>query len=213
MDFRAQRRTRWRAVWVGVLLAAGINAFDPISRYLIHSSSFTHSQMPFALTTVQVQEPMTSTDTLEDPTFYLNYAAGGVSSSGAHAFLLRDGDENPADFEYVYDLGSPVGGQNRVLARGAQPDDRLCVFDQPRNQFGCEIIRSGDERLSLTKNFTWTPVTAPSACAWSATGRWKREARRKWPTWCRRTSSRPRTPTSSAPSASASTGRAPTGRR
>lgn len=45
----AQARVRWRAVVAGALLTAGINAFDPISRYLIHSSSFTHSQMPFAL--------------------------------------------------------------------------------------------------------------------------------------------------------------------
>ena len=42
-------QTRWRAVCIGVLLTAGINAFDPISNYMIHSSSFTHSQMPFAL--------------------------------------------------------------------------------------------------------------------------------------------------------------------
>ena len=37
------------AIVLGVLLTSWINGFDPISRYLIHSSSFTHSQMPFAL--------------------------------------------------------------------------------------------------------------------------------------------------------------------
>ena len=40
---------RWRAVIAGVLLTVWINGFDPISRYLIHSSTFTNSQMPFAL--------------------------------------------------------------------------------------------------------------------------------------------------------------------
>ena len=37
------------AIVLGVVLTFCINGFDPISRYLIHSSSFTHSQMPFAL--------------------------------------------------------------------------------------------------------------------------------------------------------------------
>jgi hypothetical protein len=62
------------------------------------------------------------------------------------------------DFEYVYDLGSPIGGQNRLLARGAQPGDRLCVFDRPRAQYGCEIITFGDERLWLEQDEDWTPV-------------------------------------------------------
>ena len=37
------------AIVLGVMFTLCINGFDPISRYLIHSSSFTHSQMPFAL--------------------------------------------------------------------------------------------------------------------------------------------------------------------
>ncbi|HLA41771.1 MAG TPA: DUF6785 family protein, partial [Candidatus Glassbacteria bacterium] len=43
------RRSRWRAVALGVLLTTWINGFDPISRYLIHSSSFTNSHLPFAM--------------------------------------------------------------------------------------------------------------------------------------------------------------------
>ena len=44
-----QSSVRPGVIVLGVLLTSCINGFDPISRYLIHSSSFTHSQMPFAL--------------------------------------------------------------------------------------------------------------------------------------------------------------------
>jgi hypothetical protein len=37
------------SVLLGLLLAVGINAFDPVSRYVIHSSSISNSHMPFAL--------------------------------------------------------------------------------------------------------------------------------------------------------------------
>jgi hypothetical protein len=106
--------------------------------------------LPFDVTSVDVWDPITPTNVLEDPTFYLDYALGTVNSSAARAFLLRD--------EYVIDQGSPVGGQNRLLARGAQPGDRLCVFDRPRAQFGCEIVQAGDERLAMEYDETWSPL-------------------------------------------------------
>ena len=119
-------------------------------------------QMPFQLTTVQILDPITPSQTLVDPTFFLDYQNGEVGSSEARAYLLRNkigtSAGGPDDYEYIYDLGNPVGGQNRLLARGAQPGDRLCVFDQPRAQYGCEIIENGDERLALEQDPTWTPV-------------------------------------------------------
>ncbi|MBN2389765.1 MAG: hypothetical protein JXR84_03515 [Anaerolineae bacterium] len=120
------------------------------------------SQMPFEFTTVEIVAPAQAQDTIEDPTFYLDYENGVVSSSEARAFLLRDADDvaqpGPDDFDYIYDLGSPIGGQNRVTARGARPGERLCVFDNTRAQFGCEIIAAGDERLTLKENAAWQPV-------------------------------------------------------
>lgn len=113
------------------------------------------SLMPFELTSVVINEPMTPTDALAAPTFFLDYVGGEVSSSRARAFLLRT--QSPTQ-TFVVDLGSPVGGQNRLLARGAQPGDRLCVFDQPKHQYGCEIIAIGDERMRLKKNDAWTPL-------------------------------------------------------
>jgi hypothetical protein len=118
------------------------------------------SLMPFDLTTVEVRDPVTPTAALVDPTFYIDYEGSAVSSSEARAFVLRDegGDTGAEGYERVIDLGSPIGGQNRVLARGAQPGDRLCVFDQPRQQYGCEVIQSGDERLTLERDEAWAPV-------------------------------------------------------
>jgi hypothetical protein len=107
--------------------------------------------MPFDLTEVRWMEPLSNTHTLVDPTFYLDYQDGGVSSSMAGAYLLRGG-------QHVVDLGSPTGGQNRLLARGAAPGDRLCIFDPVRYHYGCEEIQVGDSRLFLKQDLDWTPL-------------------------------------------------------
>ncbi|CAG0931280.1 hypothetical protein TFLX_02063 [Thermoflexales bacterium] len=112
------------------------------------------SRMPFDLTRVTIAAPLSPTDALDDPTFYLDYQAGESSSSEARAYIFRSSDQG----DYVVDLGSPLGGQNRIYARGAQPGDRLCVLDAARRQYGCEIIELGDERLGLKADTTWRPV-------------------------------------------------------
>jgi len=109
------------------------------------------STMPFDFTAIHLFEPYTPTDTLIDPTFYIDYQDGGSSSSEARAYLLHDD-------RFVVNLGSPFGGQNRVTARGAEPGDRLCVFDRPSAQFGCETIDTGDDRLALRSDPTWNPI-------------------------------------------------------
>jgi hypothetical protein len=111
------------------------------------------SVMPFDFTTVSVLDPVTPTMTLGDVTFFVDYVAGS-SSPGARAFLLRS-DEGG---EYVMDLGSPAPGQNRVLARGVREEDRLCVFDPSRSQYGCEMVRFGDDHLAMEYDPSWTPI-------------------------------------------------------
>ena len=117
------------------------------------------SLMPFDLTTVSVLDPITPTAALEDPTFYADYAGGVDSSSQARAFILRDEYGDVEGYDYVIDLGSPATGeQNRVLARGAQPGDRLCLFDPAQRQYGCEVVELGDNRLVLEGDESWTPA-------------------------------------------------------
>jgi hypothetical protein len=117
------------------------------------------SAMPFELTTVSILDPLTPTQALADSIFYVDYLAGATGSSAARAFLLRQ----EAGGQYVQDLGSPVSGQDRVLARGARPGDRLCVFDQPRRQYGCKLIQAGDTyHLTMNQAATWTPLVQVS---------------------------------------------------
>ncbi len=104
--------------------------------------------MPFDLTNV-IFAPIIPINPLVDPTFFLDYEDGTKSSSRGTAFLLRE--------HSIVDLGSPVGGQNRLLARGARPDDRLCTFDPDRQHYGCEVIELGDERLTMKFDSNWTP--------------------------------------------------------
>jgi hypothetical protein len=116
------------------------------------------SLMPFDVTEVTLLDPITPTAALADPTFFIDYAYGEVGSSNARAFLLRDETIAVEGYDYVIDLGSPLGGQNRVLARGTQPGDRLCVFDPSLYQYGCEVVAVGDDRLGLERDQAWKPV-------------------------------------------------------
>ena len=105
--------------------------------------------MPFDFTEVTVHEPPTRTNTLVDPSFYVLYADRRPASSTARAYLVRG--------EQLVNLGAPAGGQSLLLARGAQPGERLCVFDSARLAFGCETIAPGDDILNLKVNPTWNP--------------------------------------------------------
>jgi hypothetical protein len=116
------------------------------------------SLMPFDFTVVDIQDPVTPTDTLADPTIYIDYVDEAVSSSKARAFILRDDYVEVAGNDYVIDLGSPTGGQNQLLARGVRPGDRLCVFDPGWRQYGCEVVALGDDRLQMEQDESWTPL-------------------------------------------------------
>ncbi|OQY36060.1 MAG: hypothetical protein B6I38_00525, partial [Anaerolineaceae bacterium 4572_5.1] len=109
-------------------------------------------QIPFELTSVTILSPITPTNALENDVFYPDYANGEYRSAEARAFLLKE------DRKYIIALGMPIGQQGLVKARGAEPGDRLCVFDPGRHQYGCEIIQAGDERLALEKDTSWTPL-------------------------------------------------------
>jgi hypothetical protein len=163
-----QSPTDWQANCAGTLAAQELSRteWDTITGHYPWLKSPRLTQpgpglMPFELTTITIIDPISPANTLEDPTFYLDYRADEVSSSEARAFLLRNRSGTAAGidaYEYVYDLGNPVGGQNRVLARGAAPGDRLCVFDQARRQFGCARVEPGRERMPLQKDDAWQPV-------------------------------------------------------
>ncbi len=96
---------------------------------------------------------VTSTAPLEVPIFYLKSANTDdiyEASSQARAFLFQG-----LPVRTVIDLGQP--GENQVLARGARPLDRLCVYDPPQDLVGCKDIMAGDDQIIMGPAAGWKP--------------------------------------------------------
>jgi hypothetical protein len=106
------------------------------------------SGLPLAVTQIRVIEPDTPTTALEVPLFYLTQAGGHVQpGTRARAFLFQG--------DWLIDLGRPTLDQ--VNARGARPDDRLCVYEPSAGRLGCETVEQGDEQLELSAVSDWQP--------------------------------------------------------
>jgi hypothetical protein len=105
------------------------------------------SLLPLAVTQLHFVEPVTPSTSLDVPIFYLylNKDSGEVSSyqpgPSARGFLIQ-GDR-------LIDLGRPT--EDRLLARGARSDDRLCLFEPAPRRLGCKILNPGEEQLPLTE--------------------------------------------------------------
>ncbi len=109
------------------------------------------SSLPLAVTRISFVGLDTPTTALPDPRFYLTYAGASLRPGRcARAFLFTEGDSA------VVDLGTPVLDQ--VLARGAKPGDRVCVFEPDAGRQGCKTILDNDnQQLSLTAISGWQP--------------------------------------------------------
>ncbi len=99
--------------------------------------------------------------------FQLRTADGDrVRHPNARVFLLQSqGTADPTD-DLVMPLGSPTGGGDRILVRGAQLGDRLCLFDfsDPGQAYvGCNESLSGTDvslhvaALENQENDRWAP--------------------------------------------------------
>ena len=107
------------------------------------------SGLPLAVTQIKSIEPITPSNTLPVPIFYLSQNGGHVEPGpGARAFLFQNDQQ-------LIDLGSPRLDQ--VTARGAQVGDRLCLFDLAAQRSGCETISPGDDQLTLLTQSNWNP--------------------------------------------------------
>jgi hypothetical protein len=106
------------------------------------------SGLPLAVTEIEVVEPITPTEAIEVPYFYLSQDGHRVQpGANARAFLFQD--------DRLIDLGRPVLDQ--VLARGARPGDRVCVYELAEGRLGCETVSLGDEQLALVTVPGWLP--------------------------------------------------------
>jgi hypothetical protein len=96
---------------------------------------------------------VTSTAPLEVPIFYLKSTDKAniyEASSQARAFLFQG-----LPFRTVIDLGQ--SGEDQVLARGARPLDRLCVYDPLKDLVGCKDIVAGDDQIIMQPAAGWKP--------------------------------------------------------
>jgi len=105
---------------------------------------------PFDFTEITAFEPLTPTQAIADPTFYFLNEAGQryQPADGTRGFLIKDDT-------WLVDVGEPI--VDHILARGAQPGDRLCVFDAARSYQGCETIALGDDQMVLHGFPEWHP--------------------------------------------------------
>ncbi len=52
--------------------------------------------------------------------------------------------------------------QDRILARGARPGDRLCSYAPAISTYGCETVSAGDEQMQVIANPDWQPESRVS---------------------------------------------------
>ena len=103
-------------------------------------------------------------DAIPDLNFYFDYAETTKSSSEARTYLLKwkedngGGASNSGDHIYAIDLGTPFGDQNRIVALGAELKDKICIFDRPKQSYGCETVEDGDARIQVVQNANWNPI-------------------------------------------------------
>jgi hypothetical protein len=144
-------QTTGRADW------ATINAFYPA--LITPTVSITQTNqgpvtLPLAVTQVSFVAPAYASETLVDPTFYLAEPSGAryLPGLGARAYLFQ----TVGGVDRLVDLGSPVF--DHVLARGARPGDRICVFDTSAARLGCETISANDNKLAIqAPDWGWQP--------------------------------------------------------
>jgi hypothetical protein len=124
-----------------------IQTFYPALR--AGTSNVGPNSLPLAVTTIREVAPATPNTTVGTPLYDLSYNdATYVPGPGARVFLYH-GDR-------VTDLGAPNG--DAILARGARPGDRLCVYEGGRGRLGCRILGSGfDMQLPMIDRPDWRP--------------------------------------------------------
>ncbi len=113
---------------------------------------------PAPLTQVIFHPANSKATPLPNPVFRLLYQDNETASTEARAYILRD--------DRVIDQGRPIEGTTIIRLYGPQEKDRFCLFDitgpfvvdDPRHQWGCEILELGDNELQLKKDETWAPI-------------------------------------------------------
>ena len=119
------------------------------------------TSLPLAVTQIETFAPITPTTALAAPFFRLIDEMGrpiSVPQGRGQVYLYKtEANDDPTD-DYIIAQGTPIG--DMVQARGAAPDDRLCVFDysQSPTRLGClDAIGSVATPITLREVPDWEP--------------------------------------------------------
>lgn len=116
-------------------------------------------QPPVNLTNVTFVPPANGQTPLANQLFDLAYEENETASRKAHAFIYQG--------NRVLSQGNVVKGTTQIELVGAQAGDRFCVYDidaappapdTPRHQYGCEVLKAGDNLLDLERTPSWRPI-------------------------------------------------------
>jgi subtilisin-like proprotein convertase family protein len=108
----------------------------------VYDSNPGPSYLPLDVVKVTFDEPTDPALTFASPLFDIVNREGGrvIPGESARAFLFHQNQ--------IVDLGRPV--IDKIEARGAQPGDRLCLYEPDAQRLGCiEQINSVTDKLTL----------------------------------------------------------------
>jgi hypothetical protein len=147
---RLPDRTAGRADWQTIRLFYE----DPQAQIRLNEPATYNAQpgpslLPLAVTSVNFVEPSQPDQTLAAPIFLTVDENGARTTVGrsARAFLFQ--------VDRLMDLGKPVSDQ--ILARGAAPGDRLCIYDPDSQRAGCRTVSAIDQRITLEPTLDMRP--------------------------------------------------------
>jgi len=105
--------------------------------------------LPLAIPRLEEFAASANNALLSAPIFSLAQRDGQsiIPDDRARAFIFQG--------DWLTDLGGTSAGL--VTARGAQVDDRLCVFDPGMQRQGCKVITASDSQLTLETKPDWQP--------------------------------------------------------
>lgn len=101
------------------------------------------SAMPLDVTQISFVTADDSPTTLDVPLFYLIDDAGAIyiPDQNARAFLFQG--------NRLTDLGQPALDQVQAWGARAKHNDRICVFEGGSDSLGCEVVRTGDDQVTM----------------------------------------------------------------
>jgi hypothetical protein len=104
--------------------------------------------LPLAITRLVEHDPISPTTTLPAPYIFLRFNGSPIEPGSSTRAVLFQGEQ-------LLDIGQPVS--DRILARGAKPGDRLCIYEPNATRSGCTTITPTNFALTMVSHPTWKP--------------------------------------------------------